>query len=247
LIGRRPFLAGGLAAGAASVLLAPRVYEWWMTDFAAPVGQQASLVLPDGSKAVLNSGSTLRVAYGPDLRLVVLTGGDAEFFVERDQLNVPFRLSMLGGNTDMHSGRLSARIDEHGATIAIVEEEASLFGPAGERAAAADFPNAMRLLRNQQSTYRAGDAPGAPVRADLEVALAWRQNKVIFEAKPFAAAIAELGRYVSEPVVLRPGIDRDLPVSGIFSTKEPIVALRTLARTQLLTVRQVPGLAIIVA
>lgn len=245
-IGRRGFLIGGAGATAAGLLLAPRLHRWWSADFIAPIGKQADISLPDGSRAVLNSGSALRVAYGPDLRLVVLTEGEAEFSVAAAGNGIPFRLATLGGNTDMRVGRFSARLDEETATIAVAEEQALVFGPAEERASAANFPAAITLGRNEQTTYRLGDAPKASVPADLDVALAWRQNKVIFEGKAFSGAVTELGRYLREPVVLRPGIDHGLPVSGVFSTLEPLDALKALARTQALAVRRVPGVAIFI-
>lgn len=246
VLGRRGLLVGGAALAATGLMLAPRLHRWWISDFVAPVGEQMTLSLPDGSSAYLNSGSALRVAYGPDLRLVALTSGEAEFSVKPAKDGLPFRLAMLGGNTDMFVGRFVARIEDNSATISISEEHAEVFGPAEERAQAADFPDAVRISKNQQTTYSLGEVPTTPIGADMELTLAWRQQKIIFEGKAFSGAIEEIGRYLREPVFLRPGIDRNLPVSGIFSTRAPIAALEALAKTQALTVRRIPGVAILV-
>ncbi|HWU65149.1 MAG TPA: DUF4880 domain-containing protein [Ensifer sp.] len=248
-LGRRAFLAGGAATAVAAsgVLLAPRAYRWWTADFVAPIGEQATLPLPDGSSAVLNSGSTLRVLYAPDLRLVALTEGEAEFNVRADPTLAPFRLAMLAGNTQTDGGRFSARIDEGVATITVSDRHVLVFGPANERAPLSDYPDHVLIEQNQQTTYRDGAAPQAPVAADMEMVLAWRQNRIILEATPFAQAIREVARYVREPVLLRPGLDSNLPVSAVFSTREPLSALSALARTQGAGMRRVPGIAILIA
>ena len=62
-----------------------------------------------------------------------------------------------------------------------------------------------------------------------------------------AAAVAELGRYVPERIVLGPAVASDLPVSAIFSTREALSAVQALAKTQGLTARRIPGVAIIIA
>lgn len=243
--GRRSFLAGGAAVAATALIAAPRIHRWWTADFIAPIGEQASYSLPDGSQAHLNSGSTLRVAYGPDLRLVMLTNGEAEFQVKASPSAVPFRLAMLRGNTDMLAGRLSARVERDEAIVTILEEEAVVFGPAGEREPVADRANAVTIRQSQMTTYRPGEPPAMPTIADLEITLAWQQNKIIFEGMDFGSAVEEVGRYLREPVIVRPGIDRMLAVSGVFSTRQPLVALEALAWTQALRVRRVPGVAIL--
>lgn len=245
--GRRHLIAGGAAIAATALVSAPRLYQWWSTDFTAPVGEQARLALPDGSTALLNSGGALRLEYGPDMRLAVLTAGEAEFSVVAAPGAPPFRLAVLGGNTQTDAGRFSARIEEDQATITLAEKDALVFGPAGEKASVSDFPDAIRISPNQQTTYRVGSAPGMPSTADMELALAWQKHKIIFEGKPFSGAIAEVGRYLSEPVILRPGIDRTVPVSGVFSTRSPLSALKALAKTQALAVRRLPGIAILIA
>jgi transmembrane sensor len=248
-LGRRTFLAGGAAAAAAAtgLMAGPRAYRQWMADFAAPIGEQAQLELPDGSGATLNSGSSLRVLYGPDLRLVALTEGEAEFSVRAAPDLAPFRLAMLGGNTQTDGGRFSARIDGSTATVTVSDHEAVVFGPADARAPIGNYGNRVRIGRNQQTTYRDGGVPQAPAEADMELVLAWRENRIVLEGTAFSAAVREVGRYLGEPVLLRPGLNPDLPVSGVFSTREPFAALAALARTQGASVRRIPGIAIIVA
>lgn len=243
---RRRFLAGGAAIAATALVGAPHFYRWWSTDFVAPVGEQAHLVLPDGSTALLNSGSALRLNYGPQMRLVALTAGEAEFTVKDISGAPPFRLAVLGGNTQTNAARFSARVDDDHATITLSEKQAIVFGPADEGASLGDFPDAVRIAPNEQTTYRLGKPPTFPVAADMELSLAWQQHKIIFEGKAFEGAVAEVGRYLREPVLLRPGIDRSLPVSGVFSTRAPLAALEALARTQALAVRRLPGVAILV-
>jgi transmembrane sensor len=104
----------------------------------------------------------------------------------------------------------------------------------------------VELVASEQTSYVAGERPSPASAVDTEIAMAWRTGRVIFERRPFSAAIAELGRYLPERIVLGPGIRPNVPVSAIFSTREAFDAVRALAKTQGLVVRRVPGLMIFI-
>jgi transmembrane sensor len=89
--------------------------------------------------------------------------------------------------------------------------------------------------------------PSPAAAVDTDMVMAWRQGRVIFEGRPFSAALAELGRYLPERIVVAPGIAADVPVSAIFSTRHAFDAVQALAKTQGLAARRVPGLVIIIS
>lgn len=246
---RRSLIGGGaaVAAAAAGLVAAPRVSLWWQADFIVPAGSQREISLPDGTIATVNTGGALKVDFRAGLRLIHLLRGEAEFRIPLAADGSPFRVAAGGGNTDMPEGHLTVGNAEDLTTVAVAAGQAAVYSPlAPDETVLAQKPHVM-LVQSQQTTYLSGANPSQPGTADLEILLAWRQGKIIFEGKPFAAAISDIGRYISEPVILRPGIDRDLAVSGIFSTSQPLAALQSLAKTQALSVRHIPGVAIILA
>ncbi len=246
---RRALIGGGaaLAAASAGFVAAPRVSLWWQADFIVPAGSQREVPLPDGTIAAVNTGGALKVDFRAGLRLVHLLRGEAEFRIPPAADGSPFRIAAGGGNTDMPDGHLTIGYAEDLTTVAVIAGHAAVYSPLAPDETALSQRPRVDLAPSQQTSYLSGANPGQPGAADLEMLLAWRQGKIIFEGKPFAAAISDIGRYVAEPVVLRPGIDRELAVSGIFSTAQPLAALQSLAKTQALSVRRIPGVAIILA
>ncbi|WP_225771169.1 FecR domain-containing protein [Inquilinus sp. Marseille-Q2685] len=245
-IGRRALLGGGaaLAAGVAGVALAPRLALLWRADHRTGIGEQARIPLPDGSAVLLNTDSAIALGFRPGLRLVTLLQGEALFEARRDAA-APFRVAALGGNSETEGAVFAVRAVEDEATVTVAEGRAGVFGPA---AAAAPMPpaGAVALAAGQQARYREGSAPGRAAPVDLGAALAWRAGRIVFDRKPFAEAVAELGRYVPERVVLADGGRAAEPVGGVFSIREAQAALAALAETQGLALRRVPGVVIVI-
>ncbi len=248
LMGRRSFLLGGAATAAAAIALvaAPSLQVWWSADFTTAVGDQTEFALPDGSVAILNTDSAVSVGYRPGLRLVELLKGEAEFKVVPDQ-DAMFRVAALGGNSSTNTGRFSVGILDGIATVTAAEGRLNVAGPASP-AAIDDFGIvSIEMTANEQTVYARGEAPRPAYAADAEAVLAWRNGRIIFEGQPFSRAMAELGRYVPERIVMRPGIDASVPVSAIFSTAEAFAAVQALAKTQGLSVRRIPGVMLLIS
>ena len=240
-VGRRAFLIGGgaMAAAAATVVAVPRLQGWWDADFVTAVGERAEIALPDGSTAMLNTDSAIAVDFSPRLRRVELLKGEVEFRVRPDA-SALFRVAALGGNSDALGTTYTVKALDGVATVTVTEGLVRVSGGPGQA-------GAVELEAAQQTHYAANDRPGVVTPVDTEAELAWRSGRVIFEGRPFAGALAELGRYVPERIVMRPGIDGAVPVSGIFSADEALAAVQALAKTQGFTARRVPGVLIVIS
>jgi transmembrane sensor len=246
--GRRGFLlgSGAVAMTAAAMIAAPRVGVWLNADFATAVGEMASFALPDGSTVTLNTDSAIAVDFTPVLRLVSLLKGEAEFKVSPNPASV-FRVAALGGNSDALGTTFTVKAIDDLATVTVTDGQVQVAGPASPTDLEEAGAVRVELSAAQQTMYRAGEAPAPANDADTEIANAWRGGKVIFDGKPFGGAVAELGRYVSEPIVMAPGVNVNLPVSAIFSTREALAAVQALARTQGRAARRIPGVMVLIS
>ncbi|MBB6014193.1 transmembrane sensor [Aquamicrobium lusatiense] len=247
-ISRRAVLAGGGAAAAAglAIVALPRMELWWNADFTTGVGDRAEVNLPDGSIAVLNTDSAIAVDFSPQMRLVKLLRGEAEFQVRRDEGSL-FRVAALGGNSDALGTTFTVSALDGMATVTVSEGRVLVSGPAAAQDRAEAAPRRVELGASEQTAYAEGGAPQPVVAVDTETVLAWRSGRVIFEGRPFASAVAELARYMPERIVMRPGVDGNVPVSAIFSTSEAFAAMQALARTQGLTVRRIPRVMVLIS
>lgn len=248
-IRRRVFLAGGGAAAAAvaATIVMPRVELWRKADFSTGIGEQADFSLPDGTIAALNTDSAIAINFQTDLRLVELLRGEAEFRV-RPGLPGIFRVAALGGNSDALGTTFFVQILEGRAVVAVSEGRVLVRGPAEPHDSGGGAgAGGVELGANAQTQYSRGERPYTTMPVDTDAMFAWRTGRIIFEGRPFASAIAELGRYLPERIVVAPGVDTSVPVSAIFSTKEVWPAVQALARTQGLSTRRVPGLLVMIS
>ncbi len=246
-VGRRAFLIGAGAAATAGVaaLALPRMEQWWRSDFSTGVGEQAEFVLPDGSVAVLNTDSAIAVDFRNDLRLVELLAGEAEFRVVKSN-EALFRVAALGGNSDALGTTFSVRAVDGLATVTVADGLVRVTGPASPTDLDMALLSRVDLNASEQTSYGVGERPHLARQVDTETELAWRTGRLIFEGRPFASAIAELGRYVPERIVMGPGVTSQVPVTAIFSTAEALAAVQALARTQGLTARRIPGVVVFI-
>ncbi|WP_158816874.1 FecR domain-containing protein [Methylocapsa sp. S129] len=248
-IGRRAVLVGGgaVAASVVAYVAAPCLKLLLEADYRTAAGEQKRVALPDGSIATLNTDSAIALRYQPNLRLVQLLEGEVLFEVKSDA-RASFRVAAFGGNTDATGTAFAVRALDDQATITVTEGQVRVFGPADPMSPTPHGPpSAVTVNSNQQTRYVEGGSPGSATTVDAETILAWRSGRVIFEGRPFANALAELGRYVPERIILGNQSQAMEPISAIFSIRQAYAAIEALASTQSLTVRRIPGVMILVS
>lgn len=241
-IGRRAFLAGGgmaLAASAAAFNL-PTLRTWWQGDFATGVGQQAEVSLADGSVAFLNTDSAISVDFRPDFRLVHLLKGEVDFRVAQEKTR--FRVTSQDGNSDALGTVFTVHATNKTTTVTVSKGQVRV-----SAGSAASDKGSVLLNASEQTSYDIGGLPMRAHRVDLDTELAWTTGRLIFEGRPFGNVVADIGRYLPERIVFGPGVNSDVPVSGIFATSELLPAIRALSQTQGLSVHRVPGVVILIA
>lgn len=238
IVSRRMVLAGGVAI-AAGVVAAPRVIRWLRTDFSTGPGEQQSATLPDGSTMLLNTSSSVAIDFSGELRRVDLLDGEVDVSVV-SLAGRPFQLSALGGASETEGGRFAVRRIDGEATVT-ASEGAVTVSSGGATLDRVD------LAAGQQTRYRSGAAPQPATAVDLDTELAWRTGRIVFDGKPFAAAVHQLGRYVSERLVFTTHAYDRSPVSAVFHTGDAHAAIEALAHTQGLTTRRIPGVLIVIS
>ena len=242
---RRLLMGGGAAAAAAGIaaVAAPRLTLMLEADYRTVPGEQAEVELPDGTRVALNTDTALALRFRPGLRAVELLQGEALFDVAA-KADTPFRVAALGGNSDARGASFAVRVLADTATVIVARGAVGVSGPSPIDAQRAG--GAVRVEAGQETFYVRGAAPAAAAAVDPEQALAWRSGRVVFDGRPFADALAELGRYVTEPVVLANRSRAQDPVSAVLSIRQANAAIEALAQTQGLTVRRIPGVMILV-
>lgn len=240
LASRRRML--GLGAGAAccaavaTVLVGPE--RWFRASafserYVSQRGERRGIALPDGSVLTLNTDSIVQVRFYQSERRIVLERGEA-FFSVASALDRPFVVDADFATVTVTGTQFNVRRDADRVAVAV--ESGSV-----EVAGGAWWNRDVRRLGAAQAVQVASSGRASEVSAaNVDTMTAWRQGKVVFDAAPLEAIVAEMNRYRAQPVRLRASSLRSLRVAGVFSTDDPDAFLDVLPSLAPVTVLRLP-------
>jgi transmembrane sensor len=230
-------------AVSALVLLAPRLGMDFggdqsvvsqAADYRTAVGEQKTVLLPDGSEVVLNTNSQLSVVYTKSSRLLQLLQGEIFVRVAHDTSRP---LSVIAGDRVVQAvgTEFSVEITEaHDIEVMVTEGKVIValgapFKTAIEeietKAAVVDTPSLPRLGESEGSIVAAGeqwavdhdDEVRTPVSNDeIEVKLSWKEGRLIFNSEPLEKALEEVERYTTIEFVFLDEALKTKTISGRF-------------------------------
>ena len=221
---------GALAAsGAVAVLLAVLgigVFPLAQKDgrYETALGERRSVELADGSIVLLNTRTTIDVAYSDEERRIVLETGQATFDVRSDQSR-PFFVVAGNGIVQALGTEFDVYKSNGTTTVTLLEGRVAVHQLASipdqvERPPPTSVPMArpsVELRPGEQVSLVEGENPVKVANVDVDVATAWQDGKIILQDARLDAAIADVNRYSRTKISLAEGDGlEELQVSGIF-------------------------------
>lgn len=180
------------------------------------VGERTSVTLPDGSVAILNTDTLLKVAYTGHERGVRLVRGQALFEVAHNK-RVPFQVYAGDRRVTAVGTMFDVRLDAKRVKVTLVEGVVRV----------ATLTSKPTTAPAQQVTMTAGEELQAGVSAmtvktaDVAAETSWKSGVVVFKAETLARAAAEVNRYTDRPVRLADASLADYRITGVFKTGDP--------------------------
>ncbi len=182
------------------------VYE----EHSTPPGVKSTLTLHDGSKVILNSGSTLRYLknFEPDQRILYLNG-EAFFEVVKDSVR-PF--SVITGDVVTTALGTSFNIS------AYANEEQSISLVTGKVAIDVKMTYTNTVLLEKGEGLKVDLEAGKVYKGsfDIDHEIGWTQKKIIFERMKLTEAIRVIENWYGVKVIFQNTPDPGLLLSGIF-------------------------------
>ncbi|MGU3576519.1 FecR family protein [Brucellaceae bacterium C25G] len=228
---RRKLLLG-LAAGVISYQ-AWRFYAPPNADFETAKGELITVSLPDGSEVNMSSATSLALEFTQKRRLVHLLSGEAFFTVSSDSSR-PFVVKAGVGEVQALGTAYSVHLDKDTVNVTVAEHSVIVRHPLGE----IRLESGMTLDYNKDNLSEARPA-------DLEIALSWRNGKLIFVNKPLEQVLAEIGRWQKGRIILANRSLASQPVTAIFDLNSGVdilpqlissVSARSFSATPYLTI-----------
>lgn len=223
-----------LAALAAGLVVLVAGTVVWNGDFLPMVladhrtapGERRTVTLADGSIVELGPHSAIALKFDDRERRVDLLQGLAYFVAAPRQggESRPFIVHAGSGSARAVGTQFEVHRFSDAVEVIVAEHDVAV------AAATVDGPTAEVVLSPGQSVRYADAGIGLVHAANLEHALAWRRDRLIFDRVPLGQVVDELNLYRHGRIVIGTSELARRRVSGVFDMTDPDVALRIIAR-----------------
>jgi len=225
LVSRRGLLmAGGVAASAAVGLAGVATLRGMAPTIITARGEIRRVPLDDGSMAVINTASRMRVNLRPDLRNVRLDEGEAWFQVARDTAR-PFVVAAGDVRVRAVGTAFAVHRRADGVEVQVTEGVVEAWTAGRKGAAVRVSQGGAALLSKESAPMVTRD-----ISVRIDRTLAWRTGQIILDGDTLEAATTEFNRYNERQIVIDAGLKAERLV-GRFRTNEPDAFARAAAVT----------------
>lgn len=230
-----------VAASVAVVTLLSVTTVWVYVQrgvYVTDIGEQRSITLDDGSSVELNARSRLKVRFSERERSVELLAGQALFHVAKDRTRAfvvtsgATQLRAVGTQFDVYRKR-------SGTIVTVVEGRVAVAGPllpaSSSTNSSSKNPAEVLLQAGQQlvvsttPSANVADLP-TPRPANVAVATAWTEKKLMFDGVPLREVIEEFNRYNRRQLVIHDPSISEFRLSGVFASTDSARLLDVLRR-----------------
>ncbi|WP_430813954.1 FecR family protein [Carboxylicivirga sp. RSCT41] len=172
-----------------------------------PPGQKSQVILQDGTKVWLNSGSELDYAFEPDKQQRIATlKGEAFFEVSSDSMR-PFIVNTSEVIMKVYGTRFNVRAYDNAGTIQTSLEEGSV----GMQIIATG--EEKRIIPGQQITYRKKTRAMIIGEVNVDLIAPWKHNVLQFEDDTFYEVVKKLEQWYGVTIKL----DKSLEYKGRYT------------------------------
>lgn len=207
---------------------------WWFSrapgvrlqTFSTVVGQEDTVRLADGSVVALNTNTLIQVRLSATRRDIYLVRGEAHFHDTHEPAR-PFFVHAGDARVQAIGTQFEVRLhsDRH-IDVLVNQGLVEVQSGTGRLAQLNPFerdsiPRRTEALRAGERLSIDGNAIEVEAVSSQQIAadLAWRQGALVFDNEPLSQAVAEVGRYTREHIVLESGVG-NLRISGRFMTDD---------------------------
>ncbi len=195
-----------LVAAAASVALAlVIVSRWHVRELSIPRQQVAATetnraaTLPDGSRVILSTQTSINVDFNGSRRNLELSAGEAYFKVKHDRQH-PFIVHAGDISVTAVGTAFDVRRETDGVTVTVEEGTVEI---AGNVFAKKGLPTTWRAEAGYRLTYSSQGRTAMIANVDTSSALKWRSGELAYVWEPLGAVVEDLNRYAQHKVIIK--------------------------------------------
>jgi len=210
----------------------PAVLLRWQADYVTATGERRDILLPDGSKMLLNTASAVALDFADGKRRVRLLQGEAFFDVQHDPEH-PFKVTASYEETVVKGTAFAVREEDDRDSVVLERGHVTISRLAD--------PGDQADLEPGEMVSATATALSPVARNETAGRLAWRQGRIVFEHEPLSRVLGELRRYYKGTVIVADSRVGDLIVTGNYRLDDVPNAIKTLADAAGVAMTSLPG------
>lgn len=209
-------------------------YKQYSAAYETVIGEQKTILLPDGSEVVMNTDSKLSLAYSSSAR--VLNLGQGEIFVRVAKETRPMSVIAIDQIVQAKGTEFVVQITDDQQVKVMVTEGRVVVGVQRQNADYSEnttlynrpiSPPELKALKDDSNSLSEGESAtfgGVDVKKrviesdDIEVRLSWKKGRLIFRSVPLGEALKEVERYTTFEFVIPDESIKSAVLSGRFRT-----------------------------
>jgi transmembrane sensor len=180
--------------------------------YATVLGEQRTVVLADGSKVVLDTGSELFAQIDKHARNLTLQHGQADFEVHHDTAR-PFVVHVGDGSVTATGTHFQVRVGESDSLVTLLQGQVVVAANARGSDHSATLQPGERIAIEPAGRLGALQAVS---ESELASARGWTGGNLVVKAWRLDAVVAEMNRYSSTKLRLGDPALANVPISGVF-------------------------------
>lgn len=216
-------------AAAAFVAIIGIGVSWTMLGqakrYVSAVGEQRTVMLEDGTRVTLNTASQIEVKLRKGHRGVRLLRGEALFEVAHDA-HRPFDVN--AGTATVRAVGTQFNVDTRPQQTTVTVVEGRVAFVSGE---------VPMLVAGDRLVVTSGGEATITHGVDVDVALAWTRNQLVFERRALGDVAEEFNRYNRGRIVIESESLRAEEVTGTFQSNNPAAFVEFLSNIPDVVVR----------
>ena len=224
------WIAASLALAACLVLA---IFLWPQLDtppasttYQTAMGERNTVSLPDNSRVVLNTDSSITVTYSDEQRHINLARGEAWFEVAPNKQR-PFHVDAGDTRITAIGTAFNIHLQDDGTDITVTEGVVRVteLGETGGHVPTSE------ILHVNQRLFAGGEGWTVAADTDTSQQLAWQQGQLVAQEMPLPELLEQLQRYHPTRLLIGDPDLAVLTVSGVFPLDQPEATLKALEIT----------------
>ncbi len=204
--------------------------------YATNIGEQSTVLLPDGTSVRLNTNTQIKLNYSASFRSVELIDGEAIFDVAKDP-DRPFKVNVGKTVAEALGTSFNVYRQNDKTIITVVEGVVKVIGdltvdtPEKDDDINMDSKLPYQALKSgdQVIVQRNGEIDELAM-VDPEKVTAWTSQRLVFEGVSLETVVNEINRYNLAQITLESPELKNRQISGVFSTHDPKILLTFLSK-----------------